>query len=326
VKILLTIILFASTLTINAQQNLVQNGSFEDVSQCADSYYQLNRALYWDSPNYNYIPFWNFYISPELYQPCSPTIINVPNSPMGGGFAPDGDNYAGGYFYNLFYDTIHNKTYFQNELLSSLKPATGYCFKMKISLGNPAGYATNDISVYFSPTKIEDSTSYVLSYLSPQIKNTSGIFYTDTSNWVEYTGSFIASGGEKYLIIGSFLPTDSTPHISMPGGQFAAAYYMIDDVQLYECDSLNSIEEIIEINNVLIYPNPSYGDITIEIKQPLNKACIEVYDAVGKLIYSTQLTDNLSTISIPVATNGIYSVRLWNNNEVIKHDKLVIIK
>jgi hypothetical protein len=100
VKTALSTILLLFTITINAQQNLVQNGSFEDVSQCADSYYQLDRALHWNSPNYRYIDFSSvgFYISPELYQPCSPDVINVPDSYAGGGYAPDGNNFWGGVF------------------------------------------------------------------------------------------------------------------------------------------------------------------------------------------------------------------------------------
>ena len=74
------------------------------------------------------------------------------------------------------------------------------------------------------------------------------------------------------------------------------------------------------------YPNPTTGMLTVEIKDEVNKARLELYDAVGNIVYNQPVTGNTTTFSLPALANGIYHVRLWNNNSIIKHDKLVIIR
>jgi len=282
VKIYLYIVLLFIAANLQAQ-NLVQNGGFEDIDTCPDQYGQIDKAFHWDSPNYKYYTS-SIIVGCELFHTCAPNSINIPDSYWGGGYAPEGNSYVGGYFLHYMIDTLRIKEYMQNELLNPLKPNIWYCFKMKITLGNPSQKAINDISVYFSPTKTADSTSLVLSYLNPQITNTSGQYYNNKSGWDEYTGYFKADGGEKFMIIGSFLPTDSTPRIGTLGS-VNAAYYMIDDVQLVECgDSLNTEINENNINNkIKLYPNPTTGILTVEIKGEVNKARLELYDAIGNM-------------------------------------------
>lgn len=300
-------------ITLYAQQNLVQNGSFEQTTYCPESSSQIILAPNWFSPTDG---------TPDLMATCSDSSDNaVPQNFFGYQFPYEGENYSGIMLFTFGGDY---REYIATRLLQPLKPNTYYCFSVAISMSDNCRQPISTLGVLFLSDSIYYNHHTIIN-LIPQILNSASNYINNTIGWVLFNSTFTAQGGEKYVYIGNFLP-DSLTNVYEPNQSNIATYFYIDDVRLYECDSLNNVEETTDINAVTLYPNPSTGDIAIEIKQPLKKAYIEVYDAIGKLIYSTQLTDNLSTIIIPVATNGIYSVRLWNNNEVIKHDKLVIIK
>ena len=77
--------------------------------------------------------------------------------------------------------------------------------------------------------------------------------------------------------------------------------------------------------NIRIFPNPTTKgqEINIELPETMNEVTVEVYDALGRLLYANELsTDNfkLSTDNFQV---GVYTLRLITNNGV-KTQKVVI--
>lgn len=69
---------------------------------------------------------------------------------------------------------------------------------------------------------------------------------------------------------------------------------------------------LLSTKNAEIYPNPSYGNITVELKdsQPTD---IKVIDITGKTRYQTTVTAT-STLHLSELTTGIYYVQTSNNN------------
>jgi hypothetical protein len=64
-----------------------------------------------------------------------------------------------------------------------------------------------------------------------------------------------------------------------------------------------------------VYPNPSNGEFTVELKNGLNKT-IEVLDLTGRVIFvSTSLKDKVN-VNINNLSNGIYYVKVQSNNAV----------
>jgi hypothetical protein len=55
----------------------------------------------------------------------------------------------------------------------------------------------------------------------------------DTMNWVRVSGIFIASGGERFIMLGNFYDDDQTDTLATPAF-CVMAYYYIDDVSVYE--------------------------------------------------------------------------------------------
>lgn len=71
-----------------------------------------------------------------------------------------------------------------------------------------------------------------LDYINPQIKNPLGNVISDTLNWIAITGTFVASGGEKYMLLGNFL-ADNTVTTSSINTPYYPQYWTdvcVDDV------------------------------------------------------------------------------------------------
>ena len=92
----------------------------------------------------------------------------------------------------------------------------------------------------FAGTTILDTIKYCripLSYLNPQIEHNTGIV-TDTLNWIPITGTFVASGNEKYVVLGNFRSNSATPTMVINPTHLPnlVCDVYIDDVSLVDID------------------------------------------------------------------------------------------
>ncbi|MDP1727047.1 MAG: T9SS-dependent M36 family metallopeptidase [Bacteroidota bacterium] len=73
----------------------------------------------------------------------------------------------------------------------------------------------------------------------------------------------------------------------------------------------SGIEVNLKANNVEIYPNPTHGMITIEIKGSTTIDRISVFDLTGKLVYSNSEKIQTAKTSIDLSglSNGVYFIR-----------------
>lgn len=72
---------------------------------------------------------------------------------------------------------------------------------------------------------------------TPQINNSSGYF--DSLNWTLVSGTYIASGGENWIVIGNF-KDDATTSTSVYNSLGAPSCYVyIDNVSLTPCTGIN---------------------------------------------------------------------------------------
>lgn len=96
--------------------------------------------------------------------------------------------------------------YPKNRLKIPLVNGKVYCAKMYVNINNSAPYGNDAFGIYFGDSSI-DTIKYCsvhLTYLTPQVKNTTGNVITDTLNWIEVSGTFTATGTEKYMVLGNF--------------------------------------------------------------------------------------------------------------------------
>ena len=50
---------------------------------------------------------------------------------------------------------------------------------------------------------------------------------------------------------------------------------------------------------------------------------VEVFASTGQLVHSQEITDSTTQISIAHLQVGVYYLRLYNNNEFLKSDRLI---
>jgi gliding motility-associated-like protein len=227
-----------------AQTNLVPNGDFETYSVCptqlSNTTQQLTLATGWVVPTSG---------TPDYFNSCAGPASNVavPLNTYGYQTPHSGNAYAGFYAYMNPVQPLDNvREYLQITLSQSLTAGKTYYFKMHLNLANSLLFrkSVSNIGAYFSTSAINklDNAPFTL---IPQVQ--SGAFITDTLNWTEVAGSFIASGGERYLTIGRFGTENTISAQSLSGDASTtnSSYYYIDDVSLidscYKFNSLNSI-------------------------------------------------------------------------------------
>ena len=176
--------------------NYVSNGGFEIVFSCTPpSTWATLSVKDWSSIDTTKS---SFFTNHKCMQ-------NIP----GGSFQyPKSGN---GYIRSTFLCDIticqnNSRAYFRNKLKSTLTLNTTYCVKFYVNILDLSPFGIDAFGANFTDNSI-DSISYQfkpLTYLTPQVQNNSGNIITDTSDWVPITGTFIATGIEKYALIGNF--------------------------------------------------------------------------------------------------------------------------
>ena len=160
--------------------------------------------------------------------------FTVPSHGNGLGFqyAKYGNAYSG---YIPFAVPTNRREYASTALSQELKFNEKYCVSFYVSLANYVDYGIEDIDVYFSIDTIQ--MKHILQdTINPQLTNSNGII-TDTMNWIEISGKYIAKGGERFITIGNFninRPTNNL-QISSTGSPFS--YYYVDNVSVYTCNA-----------------------------------------------------------------------------------------
>ena len=77
-----------------------------------------------------------------------------------------------------------------------------------------------------------------------------------------------------------------------------------------------------------VYPNPTNKDLTIEYQkmdESIN-ATIEIYNLMGSLVFTKELSDAKTTIDLDVLSSGSYLYSIKYGTTTLKQNKLVIVK
>jgi hypothetical protein len=232
------------SLNLIYSQNLVNNPSFEDYSECPYSPSQLELSIGWLNPS-------NIG-TPDYFNSCSIN-YNVPNSFLGFQFAKSGNAYSG---IGVYHNIIENgKEYIQTKLKTSLSDNYCYYVSYYINLNNNSSYAVNKFGAYFSNDSVRTlDGDYILNYI-PQINYQKTL--SDTLNWVKIEGIYKANGNENYITIGVF-NNDNELNIDFFESRIInEAYYYIDDVSVIPIDSLPNGLTAFAGNDTLIPPGDS---------------------------------------------------------------------
>ncbi len=176
-------------------------------------------------------------------------------------FFNNGNCYAGYRVYGVNYEVL------RNELKEPLKANVTYCMQFKLKLKYENSFAINGVSVTLSKN--------IMGFKIPNDAIKNGVVLQTHKDlplacrdqWMVVSGSFIATGGEKYLYIGNFTPDKDlklTPVDRDRNSYPDEIYYYIDDVVLVElkegslcpcnvngCELKYDLKDSVEIENIV---------------------------------------------------------------------------
>lgn len=229
-KNIVTLMLLTPVIAFS-QASLVQNGTFEDVEREPHSTGDICYAKGMSSSNNTSV---DLYSKKSCY-----SYAMVPNNYMGTQEPSSGDHYAGivayyGDEYGLFksHPGYQNYSeYLQVELTQPLEAGKVYAINFKTSLSEESAFAVSGIGMYFSKDKLnEKSNSYLDTIIVPHLIVPE---IARNKDWSVVEGYYKASGGEKFITIGTFKNYMSIEKV-VPEytNNSRKAYYYIDDVSL----------------------------------------------------------------------------------------------
>ena len=302
-----------------AQTNLVNNSSFEENSVCpGELTYSIENGKinFCSNPNGG---------SPNYYNSC--TIIpaspfQVPLNFLGYQLPKTGNAYIGldiwdkGYFVS---------EYIQIKLAENLKQNHHYAFECYLSRAEKSRYSISNFGIYFAIDSVYYAPFEILP-LAPQIVNSPNNLLADTTEWMPVTGTFLANGGERFIILGNF--NDSTQSLDTIYQYYGSAnhrdlaYYYIDDVSLIDLDSTLAVKENEAMGQVQVFPNPASIVLYIKLKAPQQQYSIT--DTKGNIVLQNLISKQEQLqIDITELPSGFYVISFLNKKGYITREKFV---
>ena len=313
--IFFAILVFGDYFSLQSQ-NLVKNGSFEDLTMCLDQcendpVITTSIAVGWKTATSQ---------TPDIFSPCNfsepqeaCTNYFSPSNWQGYQFAYDGNNYAGYSAGGILFDSsvsVNSTEYISNSLIQELDKKN-YCISYKVAAASNLYFkkmsqqdyylyaVTNKTGVYFSKNQPFEHTFGIYPH-TPQVwlESDSSEYLNDTTNWDIVANFYQANGGEEYITIGNFVPYDEVIYhveTNIPIDEIGlyaggvSCYQYIDDVQLIE------IPELIVSADTAVYPQSSISLSTPTLAEGYEWFEIDTLHSLG--------VGNAITISPEISTS-----------------------
>lgn len=277
----LLILLFITGAKILNAQNLVLNPSFEDTVSCPNQINQVNRAAGWSS----------WAVTPDYFHDCANSTapnFGVPFNNRGFQIAHTGNAYAGLFTRAIL--TPNSREYIGGSLSTPLTPGNLYYVSFWVNHADTSilNIATNNIGLRFT------TSAYNSFVFSDTLNNSPHIFtnniITDTLNWVEVQGSFVADSVYTHFGIGNYFSDALTNSVILGGGLGGNySYYLIDDVCVSafagDCISKTAVNEMNYNKPITIMPNPFKQSFKLTSNFGLHNSKITIYDYSGNVLF-----------------------------------------
>ncbi len=246
-------------------QNLLKDPGFELFKICPSNYNQqsLNQLENWEQPAKG---------TPDYFNTCS-NKMNVTRNIFGSQETFEGEGYVG---LVTFSPSQRNyREYLQTKLTRPLQAGELVCASAQISAADLNRYFTGGFGMYFSKDRYHDDRSGVLE-VSAQIMNPMLNVLDNTDAWVEMSNTFVAEGGEEFVLIGNFLADKQMRvlrkhQVLTEGTTNEWSYLFIDDVSITVVKSKEECSCTMESPNLVLRDPPIQLDEskTIEFKNVL---------------------------------------------------------
>ncbi len=138
--------------------------------------------------------------------------------------------------------------------------------------------------------------------------------------WTITTGGMATSTGSG-VFTGIHIGTDTCIYTVTGACASVAAIHT-----LYVSGCTTEVGSLDENNTfgIVLFPNPSTGSFTIKLPDANSLATVTISDVYGKEIFSGNLTNAKTAISLDNIANGTYTVKVAQNGNVYR-GKLVVL-
>lgn len=263
---------FIALAAMATAQNLVRNPSFEDTTKCYVWDPPHTVALHWYSPNT---------ATPDIYDAVLDRQCGTPMNPASSWYlAPfDGLRLAAGVqWYGP--NSSNARDYFMSALLEPLAAGQAYRVSLYYARRSANHSAIDRIGVYFGPDSIFQDSPNTLQ-VTPQVE----LFAPDSSflestDWVQLVDTFVAAGGELWIIFGTFNDANEVNGIIIPPGWNTNTYYYFDLVEVVPVDGHNGVGDGPALGSIAVYGGMFHWNASV----PMEGA--RVVDIAGRLVHA----------------------------------------
>ena len=272
--------------------NLIKNPSLEEYTCCPTNAGMIDCAIYWTQPVVGNS-------SSEYLNKCA--IDSIPPSNIGWlaffQHALFGNGYAGirSYDYSI---NIPNREYIQGTLSESIIPNKCYYCQFWVKLFNFTNSsiypfcAIDALGIYFSDTlPLKTDIDEMAMYYTAQINNPTGRIISDTNNWTKISGTFIATGEEKFITIGTFKQENEITKIYYGIPSTNRSYYFFDNFSLCPCeDTIRPLEPeaVVYIPNIFSPNVDGQNDVFRVRGENIETLHLTVYNRWGEKVFESQ--------------------------------------
>ncbi len=146
------------------------------------------------------------------------------------------------------------------------------------------------------------------------------------------TFSNTSTGATSYnWDIAGFNTTDVNPVYSFPSN---GQYTVVLTANNQGCSSTYTqtitisgvgIETAEMSDNLMVFPNPTSGMITIQLSEQVSNAKLFISDMMGRVVFQKEIKEIKEPLDLTSLSPGIYELQINNENKTI-HQRIVIQK
>jgi outer membrane protein OmpA-like peptidoglycan-associated protein len=305
-KITISILTMALGIFSMAQdQNLVENGSFEQIEGKIKRGGAISVAVGWMSPTK---------ASADLFAGKVKTDYGTPDNYVGFEEPFEGKNYVGIRVFS--YNDKEPRQYISTKLKLPLRRDAMYCVKFYVNLAEGSKYAANNIGINFSKKQynIDENKSIMT---TTDVLHRDNPVYNGYFGWEEVCATYVSTGGEKFLTIGNFFSNGDTKNQRLKkvkdfsGTSVMSAYYFIDNISVQMIDSEDECDCKIKEHEVKVDYIYETSPVNPEgMSDALIVQYTEIYFGYGHSEFSISDMDHLKNIENVMKANDAHQITI----------------
>lgn len=233
---------------------------------------------------------------------------------------------------------------------STMNPVLTFSNVSQICMGSSANITVNGANTYTwntgavtSSISITPTVSTIYTVTGTDLNNCSN---TQTINvsvnqlpvvYASSSNSLLCSGQTATLTAGgaaTYTWSTNSNNLNISVSPTTTTSYTVNGTDVNGCSGTSvftqsvsvctQAEEVIKNVSIQLIPNPTDGLLTINSKTELHK--IEVVSITGQVLLIEVPGNNSHTVNLGDFSNGIYFVNVYQNNRVVKREKIILNK